>query len=331
MWPVSWIEDRQPVESLAVCLRAVIEGRGVTVNLDDVVAALGLGAVVTAVPSESVDQWGAWGRDTALLAAAELYGLRLRELHPPAAACGLGASAEFPQHFVDSYLPIIRSALECGQLALAWRGWPPPSQNLWGIIAKRSDDQLMGYTLHQSSRCVPLCAAAHQVYIVEDYSPVIHRVNESVRFASALDLALRCWRNEWSADPLVRSGEVAWEELVSRCTREERVDHHADRGIAAALTQIVAARRSLARWLRGILNRLGEEDRTLAVAWAAMCESVAAALEPPVSTATAAPDPHRAAELHGSIVRAAQLERTFYARAAASVALRTPCLAGGDA
>lgn len=131
-------------ESLALCLREVLAAQGRPCTYEQLVAALGLGLATAAAPGEPVGQWPTFGRDAALRPAAELLGLGLRELHPPEAARGLHRVKEFADHFVDSYLPLIRAALAHGQTVLAWRGWPPPAEGLWGLLVEEAEGRLVG-------------------------------------------------------------------------------------------------------------------------------------------------------------------------------------------
>lgn len=131
-------------------LRAALARYGRTVDLDTIALRLA----------------GATG-DPIVGVAAE-FGLRLRELHPPAAAAGLDQSAEFPAHFHDSYAPLIRRALANGQTALAWKGWEDGA--VWGLIERERDGVFEG-PAGDGPAPVRLTGAAHQVYIVEAFEP----------------------------------------------------------------------------------------------------------------------------------------------------------------
>jgi len=92
-------------------------------DVDDLNAALGRPFLLCAVPGESdVERWAAYGQDAFLVEVGRLFGLAVREIHPPEAARGLERAAEFAQHFEASYLPLVLRALEHDKPVLAWTG-----------------------------------------------------------------------------------------------------------------------------------------------------------------------------------------------------------------
>lgn len=159
-------------ESLAQGLRAVLAAHRVERSYLELVALLGLGARFRVSPAECIAEWVLAAQDVRLVETAALYGLQLREMHPPDAAVGVTRSAEFPAHFRDSYVPLIRRALEHGQPCLARRGWPPPNAAAWGVITAAEGETLLGITSELDGARVPLIGPAVQVYVVEDYRPV---------------------------------------------------------------------------------------------------------------------------------------------------------------
>lgn len=124
-----------PWDSLVSALRFILRNHGTDVDPDDLTAALGLSMMTVAVADEpEVARWCLYARDTFLETAAALFGIEIREIHPPEAAVGLAGFAEFEQHFDASYRPLIANALSHGQSVLAWRGWAATHEGCWGLI-----------------------------------------------------------------------------------------------------------------------------------------------------------------------------------------------------
>jgi hypothetical protein len=117
------------------------------------------------------EQWNTYGRHAFLESAARLYGLELRDLHPPDAAPLPLTPPEFEDHFVDSYLPLVRTALEHDHPALAWMGWPLPERAIWGVITEFDAGRgvCLGHSISSGGRPVALAAAPVQVYTVQEY------------------------------------------------------------------------------------------------------------------------------------------------------------------
>jgi len=174
-------------ESLAAALQAVLRWGGLELDEYTLSAILGLSFLV-AVPRDGETPEGGetLARDWNLPAAARLVGLELRPLHPPEAACGLADVEAFAGHFLDSYVPLIRDALNHGQPVLAWQGWPEDLARQWGIITAsgREGLGLSGVVLRGEGDVLPLTAPAVQCYVVESASGVREPpVVEAVRFA----------------------------------------------------------------------------------------------------------------------------------------------------
>ena len=126
--------------SLTYALCAIADRTGYTIDLDDLNAALGLSWMSIAVPSvPDPGRWPMYARDAFLVEAGRLFGMTIRDMHPPEAARGLSDAAEFTQHFDASYRPLALRALEHDQPVLAWQGWPVEMRMLWGIITGTSD------------------------------------------------------------------------------------------------------------------------------------------------------------------------------------------------
>jgi len=278
MRPVRWVEAPNHSESLAVCLRAVLARYGYDRAYEELIAVLGLGAAVVAAREDALGWWCAYARDAALPQTAPLYGLRLRELHPPQAARRLRTSAEFPQHFRDSYVPLIETALLHDQWVLAWRGWPAPRDRLWGLITGQRGDMLIGYSLWHNGQPLPLTGAAHQTYVVEDCQPPAPGPDAPTLFGVALRRALAMWDDRWTANEDIHSGERAYQAWIA-VLREPRQAPGDSlplfRQHAQATRTLVSARRCLAEWLRATAGELPGDLVALAAHWASACDRVA--------------------------------------------------------
>src|SRR5690606_11352344 len=108
---------------------------GATFDYDDLCAALGVSFAAVSVGSESSPGWWTtYGRDAFLAPAARLFGLHVRDLHPPEVALEMTGAEEFGQHWELSYKPHIQQALRNGQPVLAWQGWPDVRWPFWGVV-----------------------------------------------------------------------------------------------------------------------------------------------------------------------------------------------------
>jgi hypothetical protein len=200
--PRAWAAE----ESLAQSLRAVLGAHGIRSAYDEVVSVLGLGSKFCLSGSDCVAEWELLAQDSHLPRAAALYGVELRELHPPEAAAGLGDSAEFRQHFEDSYVPLIRRALQNQQCCIARRGWERPLTPAWGVLTGANGD-LRGLTVGAAGpELFP--GPAMQVYVVERVqADVARRVPRDSLLECALAAAkapagrtdLQGWRTAESA------------------------------------------------------------------------------------------------------------------------------------
>ena len=280
MRPTHWTEAEDHLESLAVCLRTVLAGLHVERPYDELVATLGLGAATVAAPHDSLESWSTYARDASLVNTAQLYGLRLRGLHPPAAAPGLDHAAEYAGHFRDSYVPLISQALAHEQLALAWRGWPAPSDRLWGVLTHVQGGQLFGQAPGHSGRPVPLTGPAFQVYIVEESQPPMREaLSPDVLFAHVARQACEAWAGTWAPDSGVLTGPAAydaWQDTLrsAPAANAGKSPLHVQHSHATRL--LVAARCCLAAWLRRVSGR----QRELAARWADACDRVVQHLRP---------------------------------------------------
>lgn len=161
----------RPEESLAFAMRAIARQGRIEIDHRELVVVLGL--ETPAVPSPTSNSM-MFDRDAHLIEAGRLVGMQIREVHPPEAARGLEAAAEFGQHFDASYRPLILRALENNQGVLAWRGWAGERELSWGWIRAACDEGVgfRGATIWserelKSLRNDLLVRPAVQLYIVE--------------------------------------------------------------------------------------------------------------------------------------------------------------------
>ena len=164
-------EALRPDESLAFAVRAIARQAGVKIDHAELVAALGLETQPVPSPTATSTMFD---RDKFLIEAGKLFGMQIREVHPPEAARGLEAPAEFDQHFDASYRPLILRALENNQGVIAWRGWAGERELSWGWIRAACDEGagFRGATIWSereldSLRNDLLVRPAIQLYIVE--------------------------------------------------------------------------------------------------------------------------------------------------------------------
>lgn len=127
--------------SLMFALQSLAHDTGYAIDHDDLNAALGLSWMTTAVPDEDdLARWQMYARDAFVIPAGRLFGMTIRDIHPPEAARGLNGLPEFAQHFDASYRPLVVRALEHDQSVLAWQGWPGDQAMMWGIITTTCDE-----------------------------------------------------------------------------------------------------------------------------------------------------------------------------------------------
>ncbi|MFQ5805530.1 MAG: hypothetical protein ACE5I3_03660 [Phycisphaerae bacterium] len=271
-----WLEAQNHYESLAVSLRTLLACWDMDRQYDELVAVLGLGAATVVASDDSLGWWCTYARDASLIETAELYGLGLRELHPPEATQGLSRSAEFAQHFRDSYVPLIARALEHGQPVLAWRGWPAPRERLWGVITSIQGELIFGHTLWHDGQPLPLTGPAHQVYVVEEFRPPEHdAVTPADLFAHVARQARAVWAGRWARCPNVQTGAAAyraWQDALRDPSGRGSAALPLCRQQSQAARVHVAARSYLATWLRRVAGGLAGDHIELAAHWANACD-----------------------------------------------------------
>jgi hypothetical protein len=275
MLDIRWRPAPGQTESLAAALQAVLARAGAPRPYDELVSLLGLGSLTVAVPGECLGWWPAHARDAALAETAAMLGLRLRELHPPAAAERLADAAEFVVHFRDSYMPLMRAALEHEQLLLAWCGWPAPLERHWGLVNAYRGNQFSGYTLG-TTEPAPLIGPALQVYVVEAFEGT-RELTPSLLFDHAARVTVAGFAGRLPVGELIRTGRRAYETWRAATVRPEACPRCAERSYrcqARFTAQLAAVRGQLAHWLRGLAAELAGARVDAAGDWAATCGRV---------------------------------------------------------
>ncbi len=317
MQPLPWVEGSGQLESLPVCLRAILTHFGCRHSYEELVARLGLGGLIVAARGEPLGYWPTFGRDIALRHVGEQLGLRIRDLHPPEASSGLSHSTEYHQHFQDSYLPLIDKALAHEQPVLVWRGWPAPRDHLWGVVVERQNEMLLGQTLMHDGRTMPLTGPGHQVYIVEGWeaprtAPGLDRVFEEV-----LQTSLAQWNGTWIRRSDLITGQFvydAWQDELRdpRVSGRRSLHQHHPQAVRA----LTAARRNFATWLRTVAGGLRGDLVPRAATWAASCDRLAETLAPYESNEYVLDvlETHGPARLCEALEAARQIEAETYER-----------------
>ncbi|RME39754.1 MAG: hypothetical protein D6788_04775, partial [Planctomycetota bacterium] len=144
---------------------------------DDLLAAMGLAFLIPAVPDEpDVGRWPLYARDAFLAPAGALFGLTVRDIHPPQVARGLTREEAFRQHFDASYRPFLHEALKHDQPVLAWQGWADEAAMLWGVVTETCDEGAgFGGWVDAGSSAEPrryvLETPPAQLYVIEAMNP----------------------------------------------------------------------------------------------------------------------------------------------------------------
>ncbi len=167
-------DNPERVGSLTLALEALLRWAGANVRYRRLDAALALSLRTAGVRGRAcLGWWSVYGSDVFLAETGLMFGLRLRELHPPEAATGLADHQPYAQDFEASYAPLIRRALEHNQPVIAWQGWPDAPACLWGIITQVGDQGLgfAGTVMWSGGRNVPIVTPPVQLYVVEEIIP----------------------------------------------------------------------------------------------------------------------------------------------------------------
>lgn len=245
--------------SLTLAVQTIAREAGCEIDIDDLHAALGLPLLTCAVPAQlDVACWPLYARDAFLMPAGRLFGMNIRDLHPPEAALGLSGAAEFAQHFDASYRPLVERALENDQPVLAWQGWGgwPHHQGLtWGIIRGTCDDGigLAGVIpgmpdTPDPGKTTALVTPPVQLYVVEGVT--LESPDSGELLDMSLDHAYRAFRGEATARFGMLAGAAALHFWVDRIrSHRGAVPVHPTfaRGHHALATSVVAGHQSAIR------------------------------------------------------------------------------------
>ncbi|MHC4065832.1 MAG: hypothetical protein ACYSUI_15230 [Planctomycetota bacterium] len=277
------VEDQW--ESLALSLQAVIRRAGLEVDYDSLCSALGLSLMTSSTgrDDDCLGWWMAHGRDVRLLEAAALFGLRLRDVHPPDAARDLDRAPEFAQHFEASYRPIVLRALENGQPVIAWRGWPDRSHSMWGVITEPSADGvgLAGATIWSDGRIVPLVAPPVQLYVVEEAAP--RRPSGAELLRAAIEATRGVLNNEPDGRWNIVTGLEAYNLWAQRLIADQACPPCGDRagGCHSRMARFVTyARQSAVRYLQSCRSGSGAPLELLMDSLIVQCRGQLDALGP---------------------------------------------------
>ncbi len=274
-------EEPGRYESLAICLQGVAESVRGQIDYDDLCSALGLS--MTTVSAGSIDAPGWWmtcGRDLLVEPVAELFGIRLRNLHPPGMGVELYGADEFEQHFEASYEPLIARAIENGQPVLAWRGWPDLGAYHWGVITGVDDQGFTGRTIWRGGQIDRLVEPTYQCYVVEECEPVAPPLE---RLFKSTVRAANVYINQAPFAPLTGGGGPL--RLVTGPAAYDAwelwIEHLADAEAATAWTEhrqhaefITASRRSAIAFLKKYASVAGPDRRDVLAEMVAHCEAV---------------------------------------------------------
>lgn len=283
-----------PAMSLTFTLQALAHDAGYEIDRDDLNAALGLSWMTTAVPRErDLARWPMYARDAFLAEAGRLFGMTIRDIHPPEAARGLNGFPEFRQHFEASYRPLIHRALEHNQAVLAWQGWPGDQGMMWGIV-KRTCDGGIGFmgvvggprAVRTPGHPVTLESPPLQLYVVEAITSSQPDPDELLELA--LDHARLVLGNALESRFGVVTGPAAFDAWIARWEDEEA--YVADgtglrQGHMQLAASVIAAHNSAIRFLESQLARNADKKRSLIDAMISSCHSVIAALAETVDLA----------------------------------------------
>jgi hypothetical protein len=274
-------EGPQEYESLALSLRAVASAAGTDLDYDDVCAALGASfTAVSTVAEASPGWWMTFGRDVFIEPAARLFGLHLRDLHPPDVAVDMLSAEEFGQHWELSYKPLVRRALENGQPVLAWHGWPDYRWPFWGVVTAQAGQDFEGTTLWAGGERQLLAQPALQCHVVERCEPFLPPRDRLL--AMAMEHADACMNRapyaavacHVSCTAIVTGPAAfdAWEHWLEARARADRPDEGAWNDHRQHAEFLASARQSAALFLRRIQQVVPTDRRDVLLAAAEACD-----------------------------------------------------------
>ena len=304
-------------DSLSLSLHAIVDWAGLDLHYRAYSAALGHSfmTVSTGREDDSLAWWPAFGRDALLTEGAALFGLRLREVHPPEAARGLGDTPEFTQHFEASYKPIILRALENRQPVIAWQGWPDARQLLWGVITEpwSGDLGLAGTTIWAQGQTVPLVSPPVQLYVVEEVKPRRPSKGEMLHFG--LNSARRALGNKLGNRWGVVYGSAAYDLWAGRLEGDgvgPTCGPHAGGDHRQMARFVSYDRQSAERFFQHYRDGLGPDFQPLIDGLLECCRGVIGALGPARNAETVESlisTPNGRAELLAQVRAAAEADR----------------------
>ncbi len=272
--------------SLPSALEVVARSLGHAIDHDALCAAMGLSFMLCCPHNdEPLCHWPMFARDAFLPEAARLFGMEIREIHPPEAAHGLSGMREFDQHFDASYKPLIRNALRHGQPVLAWRGWPDEHELLWGRIQHECAagigfaGSIFGRRGTEIAKELVLQTPPVQLYVVERTVPRIPKADELID--GVLKHARCVLHNELGGRFDVITGPQAYDEWIRRldmASKDIDVPNAVVTETAALATAVMAGHRSATRSLRRELATASKIHRGHCEKLLNVCEGVVAAL-----------------------------------------------------
>jgi hypothetical protein len=208
-----------PCASMVLSLQGMLEAYGRRTELWELAAVTGNAFMVTyAAAAPAKQRWNMYGRNAFLEPAARAFGLTLRDLHPPSAAPVPNTPPEFFAHFRDSYMPFVEIALSRDEPLLAWMGWPPPQEAVWGIITgiEPASKCCFGQTMYSRGKPVTMTGPAVQVYQVQEFAPA--EAAAPVLIDAVLERAAIVLNNRLDPSFGVLSGAAAfrrWREVLA--------------------------------------------------------------------------------------------------------------------
>jgi hypothetical protein len=209
-----------------------------------------------------------------------MFGISLRNLHPPDVGIELLTAAEYAQHFEASYVPLIRRVIENGEPVLAWQGWPDTSWAFWGVITGADERGLIGTVSGLESKRVRLSGAALQCYVVERCEAHLPRRGDLLEMAMHhADVYMNGapLSPVGPEPPIIVTGPVAFDRWVEWLASEE-LKPGAWNEHCYHTACIVASRRSATRFLKSCWDVAGPERQGLLNEAVSHCEAMVARL-----------------------------------------------------
>jgi hypothetical protein len=308
-----------PCASMVLSLQAMLEAFGRRVEPWELAAVTGNAFMVAyAAAAPPKQRWNIYGRHAFLEPAARAFGLTLRELHPPAAAPVPNTPPEFAGHFRDSYQPFVEIAISRDEPVLAWMGWPPPQEAIWGIITgvDAASRQCFGQTMYSRGKPATMAGPPVQVYIVQEYAPASAT---SLQIDVVLERAAIVLNNKLDASFGVVTGPAAirkWREVLS--SREDFTDDTAlPCSLHLQMTQaVVGARQAAVKFFQSRRASASPAQHRVMDAYASLFQETIVLLKP-FTEAEAMPPESELEHRRGELAEALGLVAAIEERAAA--------------